>query len=48
MQIYLIKNIQVINEGRIQVADVLIKNGRIEKIGPGNFINRYEYHRDQW
>ncbi len=35
MQIYLIKNIQVINEGRIQVADVLIKNGRIEKIGPG-------------
>ena len=35
MQIYLIKNIQVFNEGRIQAADVLIKNGRIEKIGPG-------------
>ncbi|MBL7742228.1 MAG: dihydroorotase [Chitinophagaceae bacterium] len=34
MQIYLIKNIQVVNEGRVQVADVLIKNGRIEKIGP--------------
>jgi dihydroorotase len=32
MQIYLIKNIQVVNEGRIQTADVLIKNGRIEKI----------------
>jgi dihydroorotase len=34
MQIYLIKNIQVVNEGKIQVADVLIKNGRIEKIEP--------------
>jgi dihydroorotase len=34
MQIYLIKNIQVINEGEIKVADVLIRNGRIEKIGP--------------
>ncbi len=33
MQIYLIKNIQVVNEGRIQNGDVLIKNGRIEKIG---------------
>ena len=33
MQIYLIKNISVVNEGAIQVADVLIKNGRIEKIG---------------
>ena len=32
MQIYLIKNIQVINEGVIQTADVLIRNGRIEKI----------------
>jgi len=34
MQIYLIKNIQVINEGEIKTADVLIKNGRIEKISP--------------
>ncbi|HLG40145.1 MAG TPA: dihydroorotase [Chitinophagaceae bacterium] len=34
MQIYLIKNIQVVNEGRIIAADVLIKNGRIEKVGP--------------
>jgi dihydroorotase len=33
MQIYLIKNIQVINEGEIKTADVLLKNGRIEKIG---------------
>ena len=32
MQIYLIINIQVVNEGSIQTADVLIKNGRIEKI----------------
>jgi dihydroorotase len=34
MQIYLIKNIQVVNEGTIQASDVLIKNGRIEKIVP--------------
>lgn len=33
MQNYLIKNVQVVNEGRINTADVLIKNGRIEKIG---------------
>ena len=33
MQNYLIKNVQVVNEGRITVADVLIKNERIEKIG---------------
>ena len=33
MQNYLIKNVQVVNEGRIISADVLIKNGRIEKIG---------------
>ncbi len=32
MQIYLIKNIQVVNEGSIQTADVLIKNGRIDKV----------------
>ena len=32
MQKYLIKNIQVVNEGRIITADVLISNGRIEKI----------------
>jgi dihydroorotase len=34
MQIYLIKNIQIVNEGRVIAADVLIKDGRIEKIGP--------------
>jgi dihydroorotase len=32
MQKYLIKNIQVVNEGVIKTADVLIVNGRIEKI----------------
>ena len=34
MQKYLIKNIQVVNEGHISTADVLITNGRIEKIQP--------------
>lgn len=34
MQKYLIKDIQVVNEGQIRNADVLITNGRIEKIGP--------------
>jgi dihydroorotase len=33
MQNYLIKNISIVNEGRIITADVLIKNQRIEKIG---------------
>ena len=33
MQKYLIKNIQVVNEGSIINADVLINKGRIEKIG---------------
>ncbi len=32
MQRYLIKNIQVVNEGRIQTRDVLIQNGRIERM----------------
>ena len=32
MQKYLIKNIQVVNEGRITAADVLINQGRIERI----------------
>lgn len=31
MQKYLIKNIQIVNEGAIQTADLLIENGRIEK-----------------
>ena len=34
MQNYLIKNISIVNEGRIQHGDVLIKNGRIEKVLP--------------
>lgn len=33
MQNYLIKNIRIVNEGQINNADLLIKNGRIEKIG---------------
>src|SRR5690349_1021358 len=32
MQKYLIKNIQTVNEGRIQTSDLLIANERIEKI----------------
>lgn len=34
MQSYLIKNVQLVNEGLICTSDVLIKNGRIEKIAP--------------
>jgi len=34
MQKYLIKNIHVVNEGRIDVCDVLIAGERIEKIAP--------------
>jgi dihydroorotase len=33
MQNYLIRNIQLVNEGTIRTADVLLKNGRIERIG---------------
>jgi dihydroorotase len=32
MQNYLIKNISIVNEGRIFTSDLLIRNGRIEKI----------------
>lgn len=34
MQNYIIRNIQVVNEGEIITNDVLIKNGRINKIAP--------------
>lgn len=34
MQNYLFRNIQVVNEGRITACDVLVKQGRIEKIAP--------------
>jgi dihydroorotase len=34
MQKYLIKNIRLVNDGKITPADVLISHGRIEKIGP--------------
>lgn len=33
MKTYLIKNAQIVNEGKITTADVFIKNQRIEKIG---------------
>jgi dihydroorotase len=33
MRNYLIKNVSMVNEGRISTADLLLKNGRIEKIG---------------
>jgi dihydroorotase len=33
MQKYLIRNIQVVNEGKIETRDVLIANGRIERLG---------------
>jgi len=34
MQNYLIKNVQIVNEGKLFVADVHIRNNRIEKIAP--------------
>lgn len=34
MQKYVIRNIQIVNEGRIQTADILIEGERIEKIAP--------------
>lgn len=33
MRNYLIKNISIVNEGKITTADLLVKNGRIEKMG---------------
>src|SRR6478735_7864010 len=35
MQKYLIKDISIVNEGTIKTGDVLIVNGRIERIGNG-------------
>ena len=34
MRNYLIRNAYIVNEGRISTGDLLVKNGRIEKIGP--------------
>ncbi len=34
MRNYLIRNANIVNEGRISTGDLLVKNGRIEKIGP--------------
>ncbi len=39
MQKYLFKNIQVVNEGKIQVADVLTNGERIEKIASSLTVN---------
>jgi dihydroorotase len=33
MRNYLIKNVAIVNEGKVTTADLLLKNGRIEKIG---------------
>lgn len=35
MHNYLIKNISIVNEGKVITADLLLKNGRIEKIATG-------------
>jgi dihydroorotase len=35
MRNYLIKNISIVNEGKVSTADLLVKNGRIEKMGTG-------------
>ncbi len=43
MQKYLIKTIQLVNEGTIKTADVLIAGGRIEKIGPSISIADKNY-----
>jgi len=42
MQKYLIKNIQVVNEGSIITADLLIKSGRIERIASSIDANAIE------
>src|SRR5882757_2129456 len=34
MQNYLIKNISIVNEGKVITSDLLLQNGRIEKIAP--------------
>jgi len=43
MQNYLIKNIQVVNEGAVTIADLLITGGRIEKIS-GSISNTKKSH----
>ena len=42
MQNYLIKNTRLVNEGTIRTADVLIRNGRIEKIAASLSANGNE------
>jgi dihydroorotase len=43
MQKYLIRNINLVNEGKITAADVLIVNERIEKIGASIQIDKAAY-----
>lgn len=43
MQKYLIRNIQVVNEGSCIVNDVLIADGRIEKIQPHSLNEQGNY-----
>jgi dihydroorotase len=43
MQIYLIKDIQIVNEGHIKTADVLVKNGRIDRIDTRITLNDTNY-----
>src|ERR1041385_45602 len=40
MQKYLIKNISIVNEGQIKTADLLIADGRIEKIQSQILVSR--------
>ena len=39
MSDYLIKNANIVNEGKTFISDVLIRNGRIEKIAPSLQVN---------
>src|SRR6187399_1109418 len=39
MQRYLIRDISIVNEGKINSGDILIERGRIEKIGNSISIN---------
>jgi len=39
MQNYLIRSISIVNEGEIDIADVLVRGGRIEKIAAGIRVN---------
>ena len=42
MSTTLIRNAQIVNEGKIFSSDILIKNGRIEKIAPQISVSESE------